>query len=149
MRDYTRDCVRIRYKDNTFFFTEPLAIESSVSVHHRNIQVLPTELYKFANGLSPKQVSDCFKLNKWLCITPDIRTLSILGLFPLGTEIWELCQMIWKIFQHWKTLIGHWTVEAACLSMSALQNLYLSGWFRLTFEWKINFFFHRFFFYLQ
>ena len=32
-------------------------------MHHRNIQVLATELYKFVNGLSPKLVSDCFKLN--------------------------------------------------------------------------------------
>ena len=38
-----------------------LEIDNSVSVHHRNIQVLATELYKFVNGLSPKLISD--KLN--------------------------------------------------------------------------------------
>ena len=43
--------------------TDLLEIDNSVSVHHRNIQVLATELYKSVNGLSPKLVSDCFKLN--------------------------------------------------------------------------------------
>ena len=51
------------YNDNTSSFTDLLEIDNSVSVHHRNIQVLATELYKFVNGLSPKLVSDCFKLN--------------------------------------------------------------------------------------
>ena len=56
-------CLRITYNDNTSPFVDLLEIDNSVSVHHRNIQVLATELYKFVNGLSPKLVSDCFKLN--------------------------------------------------------------------------------------
>ena len=42
-----------------FPFTDLLEIDNSVSVHHRNIQVLATELFKFVNGLSLKLVSDC------------------------------------------------------------------------------------------
>ena len=57
-------CLRIIYNDNTSSFTDFLEIDNSVSVHHRNIQVLATELYKFVNGLSAKLLSDCFKLNK-------------------------------------------------------------------------------------
>ena len=49
--------------DQTSSSTDLLEIDNSVSVHHRNIQVLATELYKSVNGLSPKLVSDCFKLN--------------------------------------------------------------------------------------
>ena len=56
-------CLRIIYSDNTFSFTDLLEIDNSVSVHHRNMQVLATELYKYVNGLSPKLVSGCFKLN--------------------------------------------------------------------------------------
>ena len=56
-------CLRIIYNDNTSSFTDLLEIDNSVSVHHRNIQVLATELYKFVDGLSPKLVSDFFKLN--------------------------------------------------------------------------------------
>ena len=59
-------CLRIIYNDNTSSFTDFLEIDNSVSVHHRNIQVLATELYKFVNGLSPKLVSDCFKLNNMI-----------------------------------------------------------------------------------
>ena len=54
-------CLRIIYNDNTVSFPDLLEIDNSVSVHH--IQILATELYKFFNGLSPKLVSDCFKLN--------------------------------------------------------------------------------------
>ena len=56
-------CLRIIYNDNTSSSTGPLEIDNSVPVHHRNIQILATELYKFVNGLSLKLVSDCFKLN--------------------------------------------------------------------------------------
>ena len=56
-------CLRITYNDNTSPFVDFLEIDNSVSVHHRNIQVLATEQYKFVNSLSPKLVSECFKLN--------------------------------------------------------------------------------------
>ena len=56
-------CFRIIYSDNASSFPDLWEIDNSVSVHHRNILVLATELYKFVNGLSPKLVSDCFKLN--------------------------------------------------------------------------------------
>ena len=58
--------LRIKYNDNTSSFADLLEIANSVSVHHRNIQVLATELYKFVNGLSPKLVSNCFKLNNMI-----------------------------------------------------------------------------------
>ena len=56
-------CLRIICNVNTTSFTDLLEIDNSVSVHHRNMQVLVTEIYKSVNGLSPKLVSDCFKLN--------------------------------------------------------------------------------------
>ena len=55
--------MRIFWNANTSSFTDLLKIDNSVSVHHRNIQILATELYKFVNGLSPKRVNYCFKLN--------------------------------------------------------------------------------------
>ena len=55
-------CLSIICSDNTSSFTDILEKDDSVSVYHRNILVLTTELYKFVNGLSPKLVSDCFKL---------------------------------------------------------------------------------------
>ena len=56
-------CLRIIYNGNTSSLTDLLEIYISVSLRHRNMQVLAIELYKFVNGLSPNLVSDCFKLN--------------------------------------------------------------------------------------
>ena len=46
-------CLRIVYSKNSSSFEELLETDNSVSVHHRNIHVLATELYKIVNGLSP------------------------------------------------------------------------------------------------
>ena len=94
-------CLRIIYNDNTSFFTDPLEIDNSVSVHHRNIQVLATELYKFVNGLSPKLVNDCFKANNMTVYNTrnrstiysrSVRTVlhGTKSLSHLGSKIWEL-----------------------------------------------------------
>ena len=53
-------CLRIVYSDNTSSFEELLEIDNSLSVHHQNIQVLATELYKIVNGLSPVIVKEVF-----------------------------------------------------------------------------------------
>ena len=94
-------CLRIIYNDITSSFTDLLEIDNSVSVHHRNIQVLATELYKFVNGLSPKLVSDCFKLNNMTVYNTRHRSTfyyrqvhTVLhgteSLSHLGSKIWRL-----------------------------------------------------------
>ena len=100
-----KECLRMICNDNTSSFTDLLEIYNSVSVHHRNIQVLATELYKFVNGLSPKLVSDSFKLNNLIvystrnrsafCSRP-VRTVlhGKESLSHLGPKIWELVQVI-------------------------------------------------------
>ena len=57
-------CLRIVYSDNTSSFEELLETDNSVSVHHRNIQVLATELYKIVNGLSPEIMKEVFPFNE-------------------------------------------------------------------------------------
>ena len=94
-------CLLIIYNDNTSSFTDLLEIDNSVSVHHRNIQVRATELYKFVNALSPKLVSDCFKLNNMTVYNTrksstfysrPVRTVlhGTESLSHLGPKIWEL-----------------------------------------------------------
>ena len=56
-------CLRIVYSDNTSSFEELLETDNSVSVHHRNIQVLATELYKIVNGLSPEIMKEVLTFN--------------------------------------------------------------------------------------
>ena len=93
-------CLHIIYKDNASSFTDLLEIDNSVSVHHRNIQVLATELNKFVNGLSPKLVSGCFNLNNITVYNTrnrsnfysrPIRTVlhGTESLSLLGPKIWE------------------------------------------------------------
>ena len=53
-------CLRIIYNGEA---TGLMKIYNWVPVHHGNNQILTTELYQFFNDLSPKLVSDCFKLN--------------------------------------------------------------------------------------
>ena len=59
-----KHCLRIVHSDNTSFFEELLETDNSVSVHHRNIQVLATELYKIVNGLSPEIMKEVFPFNE-------------------------------------------------------------------------------------
>ena len=47
-------CLRIIYSDKKPNFEELLIEDSYVSVHHRSIQKLSTEMYKFANETSPE-----------------------------------------------------------------------------------------------
>ena len=42
-------CLRIVYNDNTSSYEELLEIDNSISGHHRNMQILATELYKIVN----------------------------------------------------------------------------------------------------
>ena len=57
-------CLRIVYSDNTSPFEELLETDNSVSVHHQNIQVFATELYKIVNGLSPEIMKEVFSFNE-------------------------------------------------------------------------------------
>ena len=57
-------CLQIVYSDNKSSFDELLETDNSVSVHHRNIQFLATELYKIVNGLSPEIMKEAFPFNQ-------------------------------------------------------------------------------------
>ena len=99
-------CLRIIYNDNTSSFTDLLEIDNLVSVHHRNIQVLANELWKFVNGLSPKLVNNCFKLNnmtvyytrnKSTFYSRPVHSLTWHRVTrPLGIENLETCAKTYK-----------------------------------------------------
>lgn len=55
-------CLRIVYNDKQSSFEELLNKDSSVSIHHRNIQSLAIEMYKVASGISPELLNEVFQL---------------------------------------------------------------------------------------
>ena len=51
----------IVYRDNTSSFETLLEKSGSVSIHHRNIQLLAIEIFKSLNNLSPSIMTEIFK----------------------------------------------------------------------------------------
>ena len=56
--------LRLAYKDNQSSFKELLEKDHSVTVHHKNLQALVTEISKVKNDLSPGIMKDVFELKE-------------------------------------------------------------------------------------
>ena len=56
--------LRLTYKDNQSSFKELLEKDHSVAVHHKNLQVLVTEIFKVKNDLAPDIMKDIFELKE-------------------------------------------------------------------------------------
>ena len=54
----------IVYRDNTSSFETLLEKSGSVSIHHRNIQLLAVEIFKSLNNLSPSIMTEIFKFKE-------------------------------------------------------------------------------------
>jgi hypothetical protein len=50
--------------------------DSSYKIHHRNLQRLPIEIYKFKNNLASEILSDIFEANSNMCNTRSDKTVS-------------------------------------------------------------------------
>ena len=53
-------CLRIIYNDKTSSFEDLLAKDGSVTIHKRNLQVLPTEMFKVHKNISTKLMQGLF-----------------------------------------------------------------------------------------
>ena len=92
--------LRITYNDRTSTFEELLNKDNSVSIHHRNLQVLVTELYKIKSNMAPEILNEIFQNRT---SSYKLRTNSSFAVRPvhsvyhgteslsfLGPTIWEL-----------------------------------------------------------
>ena len=92
--------LRITYQDNTSTFHELLNKDNSISTHHRNLQILATEMFKLHKGLSPEILretfvsktssynlrrNDTFEKRKVNSVYHGNKSLSF-----LGPKIWDL-----------------------------------------------------------
>ena len=74
----------------TYHLCELLEKDESFSVHHKNIQSLAIEIYKFLNNLSPFIINNLFKVNQ--TVPYDLRKWNIIqtrnpSSVRYGTEI--------------------------------------------------------------
>ena len=53
--------LRLVYKDYHSTYDALLEKDGSFRVHHRHLQILPTEIYKFKNNLGPEIINDIFE----------------------------------------------------------------------------------------
>ena len=54
--------LRLTYSDSKFSFKQLLEKHHSVTIHHKNLQVLVTEIFKVKNTLAPDIMKDVFEL---------------------------------------------------------------------------------------
>jgi len=92
--------LRITYKDNLSTFQELLNKDNSVTIHHRNLQVLASEMFKVKNKMSPEIINEIFQnrttaYNLRANSSFSIRQVHSVyhgteSLSFLGPKIWEL-----------------------------------------------------------
>ena len=60
----TERALRITFQDYKFTFFQLLQKDNSVAIHQRILQVLPTEIFKAKNNLSPETMKYVFELKE-------------------------------------------------------------------------------------
>ena len=88
--------LRIVYEDYTSSFEELLRKNESVSIHHRNVQLVAIEMFKVKNSLCPEIMKDLFRLNtdpncSSTFIIPKVNSefMGKLSLRYFGPVVWE------------------------------------------------------------
>ena len=116
--------LRIVYKDFNSSFQELLDKDNTVTIHHRNLQKLATEMYKVKNGISPVMMTCIFNevhnkynlRNNRIWSTHNVRTVNC-GTETLsfrGPKTWELLPdsiKEAKSLKEFKTKVKVWKPE--------------------------------------
>ena len=132
-------CLRLIYNDKKSFFKELLEIDSSVSIHDRNLRTLAIKMYKKYHEISPTIMNEIFtlryqnqyNLKNWTyfdvlkVITVNYGSESVRY---LGCKIWETIPTYVKQLdttEKFKIVIKKWKPESCpCrLRKVYLQNI--------------------------
>ena len=125
--------LRMIYQDQTSSFDEILRKDGSVTIHHRNLQILVTEMFKVTKGISPAFMEQVFPRNFTItteCVSANTRPQSafynsdnpkkvnsgIETLRCLGPKIWDMVPSKLKnieMLSLFKTKIKDW-IPANC-----------------------------------
>ena len=91
--------LRLAYDDRQSIFEELLNIDKSITIYHRNLQVLATEFYKVHHGLATELMNDIFKKRHVTYYFRKNSTFETRNIKPayygsetisfLGPKIWE------------------------------------------------------------
>ena len=60
IKQLNKRCLRLIFKDKQSPYEEFLIKDGTVSINHRNIQTLATEMFKVKNEMSPEIICDIF-----------------------------------------------------------------------------------------
>ena len=92
--------LKITYGDKDLTYQELLEMDNSVSVHHRNLQILATEMFKVYKEISPEILNEVFERNSSACNLRNksfFRSRSVNSVYHgteslsfLGPKIWDL-----------------------------------------------------------
>ena len=77
--------LRITYGDRSSSFENLLKKDNSVSIHHRNIQALATEMFKVKNNIAPEIMKELFAPKMSSYVWRGTKSVSY-----LGPKMWDL-----------------------------------------------------------
>ena len=126
--------LRMVYEDYTSSFENLLKINGSVTIHHRNIQLVAVEMYKVKNGLCPEIMKDLFQLrqdssgtSKFIIPRVNNEYMGKLSLRYFGPVVWET--MLPEVYKEINALgkfkedIKKWVPDCKC----RLCKTYIAG----------------------
>ena len=113
--------LRIVYDNEKLSFQELLDLDGAVTIHHKNLQKLATEMYKIKNNLSPSPMNNLFQIcdNKYnlrnkRCWEPRNVKSSIYGSETVsfrGPKTWDMLPTNIKeakSLDEFKARVKHW-----------------------------------------
>ena len=132
-------CLRMIYNDKRSSFKDLLEKDNSVSIHHKNLQALVTEMFKVYNKTSPEIMQEIFTIkeqgeynlrNQEDFVVPHVKSVNFgfESIRYIGPIIWESLPHDLKnkaTIDSFKTAIKKWKLDScSCrLCKTYLQNI--------------------------